>query len=104
MIRTLTGENKSSDLSPEIMNDALLDQTCKSLSAAKQIDVIHDPSDIRKPHSKKTENLGKVRDLSGNVINGYSTHCYLSPLWSHFVVTLMAPLDCRHNGATSFAP
>ena len=43
MIRTLTGENKSSDLSPEIMNDALLDQTCKSLSAAKQIDVIHDP-------------------------------------------------------------
>ena len=30
--------------------------------------------------------------------------CYLSPLWSHFVVTLMAPLDCRHNGATSFAP
>ena len=74
MIRTLTGENKSSDLSPEIMNDALLDQTCKSLSAAKQIDVIHDPSDIRKPHSKKTENLGKVRDLSGNVINGYSTH------------------------------
>ena len=50
MIRTLTGENKSSDLSPEIINDALLDQTCKSLSAAKQIDVIHDPSDIRKPH------------------------------------------------------
>lgn len=74
MIRTLTGENKSSDLSAEIMNDALLDQTCKSLSAAKQINVIHDPSDIRKPHSKKTENLGNVRDLSGNVINGYSTH------------------------------
>ena len=23
---------------------------------------------------KKTENLGKVRDLSGNVINGYSIH------------------------------
>jgi len=74
MIRTLTGENKSSDLSPETMNDALLDQTCKSLSTAKQINIIHDPSDIRKPHSKKTENLGQVRDLSGNVINGYSTH------------------------------
>ena len=34
----------------------------------------------------------------------HNTPCYLSPLWSHFVVTLMAPLDCRHNGATSFAP
>ena len=47
MIRRLTRENKSSDLSPEFMNDALLDKTCKSLSAAKQINVIHDPSDIR---------------------------------------------------------
>ena len=74
MIRTLTGENKSCDLSPEIMNNALLDQTCKGLSTAKEINVVHDPSDIRKPHSKKTENLGKVRDLSDNVINGYRTH------------------------------
>ena len=74
MIRTLTGENKHSDLSPETMNNALLDQACNNLSTAKQINVIHDPSDIRKPHSKKTENLGQVRDLSGNVVNGYSTH------------------------------
>ena len=74
MIRTLTGENKSSDLEPETINDALLGQACKKLSTAKKIDVIHDPSDIRKPHSKKTENLGQVRDLAGNVIDGYSTH------------------------------
>jgi hypothetical protein len=36
--------------------------------------LIHDPSDIRKPHSIKAEKLGKVRDLKGNIINGYSTH------------------------------
>ena len=74
MIRTLTGENKSTDLEASKMNDVLLDQACKELSSAKKIDVIHDPSDIRKPHSKKAENLGKVRDLKGNIINGYSTH------------------------------
>jgi len=74
MIRTLTGENKTSNLEPKIINDALLKQTCTTLAGAKEIHVIHDPSDIRKPHSKKTENLGKVRDLKGNIINGYSTY------------------------------
>lgn len=35
--------------------------------------VLHDGSDIRKPHSKKLEKLDKVRDLDGNIINGYPT-------------------------------
>ena len=35
---------------------------------------IHDPSDIRKPHSAKLENLGKVLDLDHKIINGYSTY------------------------------
>ena len=74
MIRTLTGDNKSSDLEASKINDVLLEQACQELSFAKKIDVIHDPSDIRKPHSRKAENLGKVRDLKGNMINGYSTH------------------------------
>ena len=74
MIRTLTGDNKSSNLEASKINDVLLEQACEKLSSAKKIDVIHDPSDIRKPHSRKAENLGKVRDLKGNIINGYSTH------------------------------
>ncbi len=74
MIRTLTGENKSTDLDPIKTNDVLLEQSCEKLSHASKIDVLHDPSDIRKPHSKQTENLGKVRSLDGDIINGYSTH------------------------------
>ena len=74
MIRTLNGENKTSTLEAQVVNDTLLKQACETLTHAKEINVIHDPSDIRKPHSKKTENLGKVRDLKGNIINGYSTH------------------------------
>ena len=33
----------------------------------------NDIFDIRKPHSSKLESLGKVRDLKGDIINGYSS-------------------------------
>lgn len=36
-----------------------------------QIYLLHDPCDIRKPHSEKLEDLGIVRDLDGNLISGY---------------------------------
>ena len=74
MIRSLTGENKSIKLESEMINESLLEQACEKLRGAKEIHIIHDPSDIRKPHSKKTVNLGKVRALNGDIINGYSTH------------------------------
>ena len=61
MIRSLTGENKSIKLESEMINESLLEQACEKLRGAKEINIIHDPSDIRKPHSKKTVNLGKVR-------------------------------------------
>ena len=38
-----------------------------------EIAIIDDPCDIRKPHSKKMENLGKVKSLDQKIINGYST-------------------------------
>ena len=45
MIRTLTGDNKSTDLEAIKVNDVLLEQAFEKLSSAKKIDVIHDPSD-----------------------------------------------------------
>jgi len=36
-----------------------------------QIYLLHDPCDIRKPYSEKLEDLGIVRDLSGELIHGY---------------------------------
>lgn len=35
--------------------------------------ILHDPSDIRKPHSEKLEGLGKVKSLEGKTINGFRT-------------------------------
>ena len=72
--RTLSGDNKMSVLDDELINDALIAEAIDNLSNEDSIYLIHDPSDIRKPYSTKAENLGKVRDLKNNIINGYSTH------------------------------
>lgn len=74
MLRTLTGDNKKSSINADKINDALIHQVAEKLKLENEVTLIHDPSDLRKPHSKEAENLGKVRDLEGNIINGYSTH------------------------------
>jgi hypothetical protein len=54
----------------EGLNEVLLEQA-KSVVAGKQSMVlVHDICDIRKQYSQSMEELGKVRDLAGNWING----------------------------------
>jgi len=55
------------------ISKALIKNSVEKLSGNKRLYIFSDHSDIRKPYSKKLENLGKVRDLSGNIINGYTT-------------------------------
>lgn len=55
------------------ISKALIKNSVEKLSGNKRLYIFSDHSDIRKPYSKKLENLGKVRDLSGNIINGYIT-------------------------------
>ena len=74
VMRTLSGENKESNLTPELINDELTTRAIEALSEEKEVILIHDPSDLRKPHAEKMDNLGKVRTLEGDIINGYSTH------------------------------
>lgn len=74
LYRTLSGENKMTELDDELVNEALTEEAIQSLSQEDSIYLIHDPSDIRKPYSTKAENLGKVRDLKNNIINGYSSY------------------------------
>ena len=63
-----------SDISVEKINESLAERFISNNVEMSEAYLIHDPSDIRKPYSKKIENLGKVRDLKGNIINGYSSH------------------------------
>lgn len=55
----------------EGLNEVLLGQA-KSVVAGKQsMILVHDICDIRKQYSQSMQELGKVRDLAGNWINGY---------------------------------
>ena len=52
--RTLSKENKLGHLDETLVNDVLMGEALKQLSSQQEIYLLHDPSDIRKPHSKQT--------------------------------------------------
>ena len=54
-------------------NELLEQQAVSHLKGAVSATVIHDPCHIRKKESKKMENLDRVKDLDGKIINGYRT-------------------------------
>ena len=60
-------------LNDEKISSALREKMAISLGGEELVFALHDPCDIRKPYSKKLENIGRVRDLDGKMINGYST-------------------------------
>ena len=71
---TLAKKDKFGMLDEELVNDTLMGDALIKLAGQNDVYLLHDPSPIRKPHSTKTEHLGKVTDLDGKVINGYSSH------------------------------
>ena len=74
---TLANTNKIGKLDEDVIdviNDALMAEALIKLAGHNEAYLLHAPSPIRKPHSTKTKNLGKVTDLNGKIINGYSTH------------------------------
>jgi hypothetical protein len=60
-------------LADEQIADALREKSVSAFDDHERLFLLHDPCDIRKPHAKEMENLGKVRDLDGKIINGYSS-------------------------------
>lgn len=53
------------------ISEALIKNSVEKLATTnKKVYVLSDHSDIRKQYSTTLENLGKVRDLNGNIING----------------------------------
>lgn len=55
------------------INQVLLEQSLDQLRGQLPVTVIHDPSDIRKPHADQMEGLDTVRSLDGKFIPGYKT-------------------------------
>lgn len=60
-------------LNDEKIASALREKMALTLGGEDLVFALHDPCDIRKPYSKKLDKIGRVRDLDGNMINGYST-------------------------------
>ena len=60
-------------LDDEKISDALRENSVQKFKDKKRVYSISDHCDIRKGHSVKLENIGKVRDLAGNITNGYNT-------------------------------
>lgn len=70
--RLLDGSLKSV-LDDQKISAAIREHSVAALGDEARLIVLHDPCDIRKAHAQVLEKLGKVRDLAGNLINGYST-------------------------------
>jgi len=63
----------NSVLDNEKISKVLIENSVEKLNGNKRIYIFSDHCDIRKPYSRKLENIGKVRDLNGNIINGFTT-------------------------------
>ena len=68
--KNLINGNLKTVLDDKKISDALIKNSVEKLAQNKRVYIISDHSDIRKQYSTALENLGKVRDLSGNIING----------------------------------
>ena len=73
MGRLIGLEEAKNILNEQQISAAMLENGITKLAAENELLLIHDGSDIRKEHASKLESLGKVRDLDGNIINGYSS-------------------------------
>lgn len=60
-------------LSPEGIDAQTLCRGLENVAFKNRIEIIHDGCDIRKQYSKKLPNLAKVRDLDGDIVNGYNS-------------------------------
>ena len=70
--RLMDGSLKSV-LNEDKISKALIENSVEKLNGNKRLYIFSDHCDIRKPYSDKLENIGKVRDLNGNIINGFTT-------------------------------
>lgn len=71
--KSLLDGSLKSVLDDKKISDALGENSVNAIGDSNRLILLHDPCDIRKESSKQLENLGKVRSLDNEIINGYST-------------------------------
>jgi hypothetical protein len=68
--KNLINGNLKTVLDDKKISKALIKNSVEKLGGSKRVYMLSDHTDIRKQYSSSLENLGKVRDLNGNIING----------------------------------
>lgn len=71
--KTMLDNSLKEVLDDKKVSQALQENSIEKFRGVKRVYIPSDHCDIRKKYSKEMENLGKVRDLDGNITNGYST-------------------------------
>jgi len=69
----LINNTLDSVLDDKKISDALIQQSVEKLCGNKRLYIFSDHAESRKPYSSKLENLGKVRALNGDIVNGFTT-------------------------------
>ena len=69
----ITSGEKQGHLNSMVINETMRDTVGETAKSETCVTLIHDPSELRKQYSNELENIGKVRDLGKNIINGYDT-------------------------------
>ncbi|MFD1731267.1 hypothetical protein ACFSC4_09690 [Deinococcus malanensis] len=71
--RLIHNQNARADLRPARLTELLTDLGARRMAGSDEVLVILDESDLRKPHSKRIENLDRVRALDGTSVRGFHT-------------------------------
>ena len=87
--KTLLDNSLKEVLDDKKVSQALKENSIEKFSGKKRVYVPSDHCDIRKKHSWKMENIGKVLDLNKKVINGFSSLASVAIDENKHDVTLM---------------
>lgn len=75
-LHLLDGRLKNS-LDLELSNASLLSRSLANITFQKTLYVIHNGTNLLKPESQVQPDLCQVKDLAGNLVNGYPAFCFV---------------------------
>ena len=100
-IHALSGDRNEYDRYKTLLDNSLKENRIENFSGKKRLYIASDNCDIRKKHSWKMENIGKVLDLDKKVINGFTTLASVAIDEGKHDVTLME-INIFSNGDARF--
>lgn len=71
--RLLHGGNERAQVSAQALGSVLTTEGAKRLAGEREVLLIIDESDLRKPYARALEHLDTVRALDGNLVSGFHT-------------------------------